>query len=710
MLESRFSKLSDEQLKEVAGGNFSSILADMSDEELASIAGSPSTPIEEPKPKPSGYLNQFAKGARNTAVGLASALDIPTAAIGAPIKALTGQDYYLPSEAVAKGIDWATDDYTKPSTEGERVAASITEAIASMPTLSGAGKTIVKNAPKALKHIGRFMQSGNVATPTNVAANAVTSGVIQKRMEQTNNPTEAFLLGAGAGTLVHGGAKFARPKPFATTIGEITGIKPEMVDKFNQAGLGDLKTVADVTNNKWTKIAQTGTSKLPFAPENLSNIYKARPAKIASELGIENPMSKQEFGEYGKQVINETQNKYNTHANKLREDIVKHIDSPKGNLVSISEPLRFLQNKRKALKTPERIAKFDASPSGHFLKELQSMGMQNHDPYTPASRSLVPFGDLDDVRREVGALAKNHFDIAASADKGNLKKLYGTISEGLGKHFDGLGKGAGESWREYNSYWSKYKDKIVPHINSMSTAGSKSDIGIFDSLYSNIKRGGEKANILLENIPKKEKKDKVVSTIFHELGQTRQNEFSPIEFAKNFKSLDPHVQDVLLSHYGKTREPKVRALIESIDMMKATLAEANHSGTASHSLLYNTIATGATAAGGVLTGSAAGLSAVSSLGTLGAAWIGASGLNKYIFGNPKFIDAASFGLKIKNKAQLPLWFNKLEHVGVPKSKIEALRSAYTKLKKEDIAQNKSGLNKSISRSSMNMFNREKGEE
>lgn len=644
-----------------------------------------------------------AQTARNIASGVAGIADLPMLPVHLSMMA-KGINPQTISGAVGDTIDSLTGGYTKPETKGEKIAESVVQSIGSMKPTAGAAKGILNVAKNAdlskllstpLKYLSKFASIGNEHTASNIAATAAASGLTRKEIEEGAALPAALLIGnlGGASTgkvlkaLGVGGAKTLKDIPkkvgisAAAGAGKFLGLDPRMVKVMNKAGFKESKTVGDVSKYPFIKTAQHWTAKAPFVDDSFKKTYEKRPQEYYNTLGIKKPKTNIELGKKTNETIDKIYADHDIETQRLRENFQHHL-STQSDLVDISSTIDNLKQERHGFKTNTGKEMFDNSLAGTYLKQIEKLAHENKvnkfnvvTGVTYNKGNKVPFKEATQIKSEIDkdiSSAKG-FDQRSTADIGALKYLRGSLSKDIENHFGTL-EGEGKSaYKKYNKHYADFAQHHKPHLNELKASLRGDATGLTDLLKkSAISKGGEKVNSILSHLDSPSEKRDFVSDIFNHLSLDKQNEVSPSLFAKNFKSLEPEVQDMLLKGYGGNAN-KVHALIEAIDLSKDTMKHANFSNTAAHNQMSDIMKLVGRATSGALGGGAYTLGADPL--TIGATYLASYGLGKGLMNNQKFIDAAAYGLTIKNKAQIPIWINKLEGV-LPKDVMKGVRTTY----------------------------------
>lgn len=599
-------------------------------------------------------------------------------------------------DKIAHGIDDLTGGYTAPQTEGEQAFETIGRAVSSSLGTGGAGaaskfagKVLMKKglgkAGQAATKIGRGLQVGNLPTASNVAGHA---GGAYAMHETLARDPEAYLKALASASIGGMGGQYAGKLGSKLLKGDLKnqslrgagsalGIEPEKIESFKEAGI--TPTVGGVSDYKLIKHGENASSNLYLAGEPLNKIYKNRPGEFLKSLDIENgnTLSKEQIGFKAKEALDKVEEFSNLETERLHSKAFEHLDLPdaedlkrmrqvdpdlasaaqkiRKDKIDINPTLKKFEQELNSLETGSEKKEFKKSPIGKYVERLKKSSIDGE----------IPFRALDRIRKDLGAKTRPDFGLISVEEKGLLKHLYGNISEDVNAHFEKLGGKALENWQEYKNYYKNYKEMDVPHINKLLKEGKKDPSEIFNSFATDLEHGGNRLKQISKGMDSGSKKQ-IFDSLTLYLGKNAESEFSPQQWAKKVKNLEPEVQRVYtdLISSNPAVQKKVPSLIEAASNMKEL---SNTSGTALHNALYGYI----TDAGRLITGD------VTALAKPLGGWLMAWGFNKKILANQNFIDSVYKAQKLKNKMQIPIFIKSLEKIpGMPESVVKQARKAY----------------------------------
>lgn len=635
-------------------------------------------------------LKFTAKTARNVASGAAGIADFPMLPIHLAMMA-KGIEPQTITGAVADTIDSLTGGYTKPQTKGENIAESVFQTLGGMRPTQKAAKAAIdiaksgaipKILSKPLGFLGKFAGVGNEMTASNIAANAASSAIVRKEIEEGASPLQAMLMGTvagtaagkGVGSLAFNGAKKVSDIPKSAALGaaagagNLLGIDPRLVQTMNKAGFKDSKTVGDVSKFKSTKVFQHILSSGPFMDDVFQKQYAKRPDEFYKVLGIESPKTQLELGNDTIKMIDNIAKKHNLKTKDLRNKFTGHLTDQNKN-VDVSNTLSTFGKIRKDLDND--VAEdflFDNTQTGTFFKKLEQMTPKNKSKKDSASsvfnaymghkpeinveplKKKVSFKAVEGLRTAANDAAAQEYGKLSDLQGGRLKYFARNLSNDMDNHFKNLEGDALKDWRNYNDYYSTFTNDTTPNLNHLKNELSNRTISVADTLKGVVAKEGDKPFNIMSHIDDPAQRREFVSNIFNELATNNKNEVSPMFFVDNYKKLQPEVKAMLLKGYGKDAK-KIDHLIEAVDLTKATMKLANFSNSGTH---INLAKAGSQLVAAVTSGSIIGVS--NTLAGIGLGY----GLSKGLMANPKFIDAVAYASKMKNKTQAPFAINKLD--------------------------------------------------
>ena len=298
-----------------------------------------------------------AKGIRNIATLPGTLLDLPLMPANLTMGAL-GKETYVPSQMIGGAIDKATQGYTRPETNREKVQEAVTQTVGPMPVLKGIGASMASQGSKLINKPGKFIEASNALTPQNVLATGAGAAGAQQYLN--SNPQGGMLGATGVGLLSSLAGNKAgknidllhRPSAAMARMFHVNPNKVanQLVD--TQTGKYIPSTLADISDSEGIKLAQHALGKTPF----LGNIVKkARYSPLEAEknnlnkIGFNNALNTEETGELalkGAKKHKEYIGNEVSRREKLIEEGLKPYASPYPSKKPSLEDLEKLERKK----------------------------------------------------------------------------------------------------------------------------------------------------------------------------------------------------------------------------------------------------------------------------------------------------------------------------------------------------------------------------
>lgn len=620
------------------------------------------------EPESSTIGQSLARGAKNTLAGALDVADLLATPIREGVnlgsKAI-GSDYRMQpmAQMTSEGIDEATEGYTKAHTPTQKVEESVMRGIGSMAPGFGVGSLLAKGAGKLAQGIGGALKGANAPNVANVASTAATSGIMQHHLNE--NP-EDVLGAAGLGILgglgTSGIIRGIRPKTIAATAGSKLGIIPEKVEDFIEAGINP--TLADVSNSKFTKGLSHIAGYTPGSTNKMHNAKELQRSQVLDALGHpEDALSKSEASALVSEGANATRKAANAKHANMFETLEKDIQRLPDRSIELNKTFQAAGD----IGAHVDAKKFAKTPVGKLSNELLAKVNNGSIDYYSAKNIL---DDINDAVTTHGLIGKS--------SQGKLKHLSNALSSdidaSLGSKLEGLDPAAFQNWKEARHTYRDYATHEIPKLNELLKSDKKGATEAFYNMMTNVRRGGEKAKIALKELPL-DSRNNLIESMHHRLGETK-NGFSPLKWAREFKTLEPNVKSTLTSNLTKEGRHKLDAIVDTIDHLKSTIAEANTSHTAHHTAIQREMTALGAAGAAALTGHFG--PAVAVIGTMAGARATAEMLT-----NPRLINWMYRGMKMKHLGQFEAHLSMLKSIdGVNQQMIRSATTLQKYLREE----------------------------
>lgn len=587
------------------------------------------------KGSPEGsYLRMAAQIPRNIASGVMGLGDLASMATNYGLrKAGVNYQFGYPGEEVARGIDTLTGGYTTPQTSGERLAESGTKAIADTLAQAATGAGLAGTAVKGAAKLGRGLAKINPTNPAALAATGAgaTAGQAYNEANPSNGNNLENLAGSlGAGLAADIGTRTALGALNPRSMANVLKINPKNVEAFH--GMGVSPTLGQASEHPLIKSAENTIKNVGLTSE-LRNATAKQYKHILETLG---PGAKglahteQEAGKNIKSAFEEYGKKASDITEKLKKQYMKKVAKAPTNLIDVTDSLNYFEKLEHELGTETAKSELKNTAIGKQYESLRKKALEN--------RGTVPLNDLEEFRRTLfDEISKGEL---GTVSKGRLTQLRSKLNDDIKDYMQGIG--ASKEWNRYNKFYSQWAEKRKPYIVEAREVPNFEANRIFDS----IGHSGDLDRSLLDTVYASQKKTtqkETLDALIQKMGK-KGNEYDSHLLAKRFSKQPKETQDLLLKPLSSPMKKKFESVIDSIDKMKELAAYGNPSRTAyTQYSIEGTKMLGAT-----------GLSALMGHSPTDAFWAYALGsaftvaISKGMFANPKFINWAYKGTKIKN--------------------------------------------------------------
>ena len=393
-----------------------------------------------------------------------------------------------------------------------------------------------------------FMLLGEVAVPELAGVpSAVSRAVRQPGVLNTK---------VGAFTNVRGGAIPMSEKQAAAQAAQDLGITPTLS-----------------MNNRTAGVLETTLANAPFSAGSINRAQDRTVSQMgdaftqASErLGT--PTTREGAGEALKSGAESFVNKFEEKSSKLYNQLDSEIGF--NSFVTAPRSIAVLEEITKnASKYPE-IDKFLKKPI--FAKILRDLEVDG-------SLNALPYEALKDLRSTIGKSIGSFSGVMSDLDQGQLKKLYGALSQDLELAARSAGPKALNAYTRANNYYSAGQSRIENALKNVLKADTEkkayNDI-VAMTLEASPKGSTKKLLQLKKSLPQ-DQWATVSATIIRKLGETPPQrsgapdatdfaEFNPANFLTNWNKMDNSAKTVLLSGNApasvKTELDKLAQVVE----------------------------------------------------------------------------------------------------------------------------------------------------
>ena len=392
----------------------------------------------------------------------------------------------------------------------------------------------------------------------------------------------ANAVGQRAGDLIEVAGKTAISKG----AGLVRKGSDEIYKVFQESGVQPM--AAAVSGSRTLQGIEQALSKLPAS----ADIIGEAATKTIDDMGkyalsIVNKLSPAEgremVGAGVKSGIKEFVTKFKNTGNKLYDKIDEFI--PAGKRIDASNFKSVLDDTLSQFKADPEFAAMLDSP---FIKSLRKAQQASKD-------GTVSYGTLKALRTRIGN-SLDDASLISDTSQAELKRLYGALSDDMGRAAAESGEGGLKAYQRANAYWNAGRSRIDDVLKPVTDKAFNQDV--FQAIMSGSKSGAEKLRGIKKSIPPAEW-NKVVAQQIREMGRATPGAqdvtgelFSPATFLTNFSKLPKETQKALFSNRQYIGLGKA---IDNLTTMSAALKDttkmANTSGTAQQ-LMYMNLLTG----------------------------------------------------------------------------------------------------------------------
>lgn len=392
----------------------------------------------------------------------------------------------------------------------------------------------------------------------------------------------ANAVGQRAGDLMEIGAKTAISK--GSQLAK-KGAK-EISEAFTQSGVSPM--AGAVSGSKTLQGIEQALSKLPASADIIGDAL----TKTLDDMGeyalkIIKRLSPTEGREMTGAAIKKGINKFVVQFKEKGSALYDKVDEfiPANSRIDVSNFRATLDDTLTQFSADPAFAKVLDSP---FIKSLKAAQKQSKD-------GTMSYGTLKALRSRVGN-ALDDRALVADTSQAELKRLYGALSDDMGRAAAESGEGALKAYERANAYWNAGRSRLDDVLKPVADKAFNQEV--FQAAMSGTKSGSEKLRAIKKSLPQKEW-DTLVAQQIREMGRATPGAqdvtgelFSPATFLTNFNKLSKDAQKTLFSNreyigLGKA----VDNLVTMSAALKDTSKMANTSGTAQQ-LMYMNILTG----------------------------------------------------------------------------------------------------------------------
>jgi len=462
---------------------------------------------------------------------------------------MAGSDYRV--GLASPRVDSALDaiGLPKPETTAEEYAGVASEFLSGGATPLKAGERLAAYAPKAVSAVGETLASN----PLNQAVSAVAGGLGLEAADQAGmSPLEQMGVSALA-SLTPSAAQVAGP---ALVRGGFRGRSPELLRENigSFEGAGAEPSVGQAAQNRRTQAAESFLSRTPGG----AGVMSSKATRQADEVGqfVESTVNQTARRANPERAGIEVErgiagdggfvNRFTAKAKELYDAVDQYINP--------EQPIA-LNNTKQVFETPSAMAESAPNVSrklrSNFIEDLGLALDDDVEAYINANGfEGLPYAAVKQIRTEVGRRL-NNLSLIDDATKGELKQLYGALSEDLTEAARMNGDGAFRAAKRADQYWKAGRERVdlIERVINKNGGPEK----IFSALMSGTKDGATVLRTVMKSLRPEERKW-VSATVIRRMGKATPGQqdaggdkFSLSTYLTNWSKLSPEAKGVLLS-------------------------------------------------------------------------------------------------------------------------------------------------------------------
>jgi hypothetical protein len=478
----------------------------------------------------------------------------------------------------------------KAQTTGERVLEAGAETAGEALATMGAGQVLAgaKYAPKAVKALGGLLK----AEPAMQVAQSASGGMAQQAAE------EAGAGGVGQ-TIAGAGGAIAPSLPAIARAGVTSAARgfasPETVLENIQAmrGAGTEATLGQATGAKPIQYLESALGITPGASGYMAKKGAEQQAQIGSkieQISQELAPSATELSA-GSKIRRGLKDVFLPEARKVQDELYADVDKyiPKNSAVDLSDTKNLINQLTAPLQGLEATSKSNLV-TNNTIKELMS-GLN----IDLASGNKIPIESVRILRSRIGdQLGK--FQMDSDFPRTELLRIYGTLSDDIGKVVETAGPAAKLAKQTADEYTKKLHDKmdlLQPIIDKATPER------IFNAAM-----GGQKADTtilgtVMDALPQEAKRE-FVSAFLNKMGRAVSstqdvagNVFSTETFLTNWDKLRGSPKELLFGNFGQSFKNDMDKIAKATSIMRTGSQQyRNPSGTGQRVVAAGTIGAG----------------------------------------------------------------------------------------------------------------------
>ena len=522
---------------------------------------------------------------------------------------------------------FTTAGFPEPETPLERVGQDIQRAAVGGAAPIATGATLATRATSPVtRGVGAALAEGPAIQGVSAATGAGSAGAVRESGGTQGQQTLAGLIGGLSPSVVAGTTRAAAQRGLRGGEEGRQAVE-ETIGAFERAGT--TPTVGQATQGRVAQATESLLSRTPGSAGRItSNAQRqaddiaARVERIADDLAPKATAERAgrtiEVGLTGRQGFVQ---RFQDRASSLYDDVDQHVNTNAP--ASLDSTQAFLSQKGAPIPGAEATSELLSSP---FLNKVRTALTSDLE-----SGAGLPYSTVKALRSRVGEKI-NSMSLIDDVSKGDLKRLYGALSDDLTRFAENQGPAAARSATRANNFYKGGIRRVEDIERVVNKNGGPEKI--FQGVIAGTKEGATTLRTVMKSL-KPEEQRMVSAAVVRRMGKATPGQqdvsgeaFSVETFLTNWAKLSPEARGTLFGRFG----PEFKKNMDSLASLASNIRQGsgvfrNPSGTQQAITLQ-------TAAGGSAFMAFMGQPKVAAaiLGTTGA-----SNLTARLMTNPKFV-------------------------------------------------------------------------
>jgi len=501
--------------------------------------------------KSPGALADFAAGLVNLGIGGFSAVGEFLGDKPIDVRLPTSSAEVIGRELTAAGLPVA-------ETPLERIGEDI-QGAALLAALPIKGGELLKTATSPVtRGVGTTLAGGPAVQGVSAVAGSGASGTVR---EAGGTPTQQTVAGLTAALTPGVGIPVAQSVVRGTLRGTAPQALQENIATFTRAGTAP--TLAQGTQGRIAQATESFLAKVPGGAGRIaSNAQKqaddvaARVERIADDLSPK--VTAERAGRAIEKGIKGFVERFKAKASRLYDDVDKHVDT---NLpVKLGSTQTFLRTTTAPVAGAEQTSQLLSSK---FLDDIAKA--LDTDLQTALAQGVdgIPYSSIKALRSRVGEKLSN-LSLIDDASKGDLKRLYGALSDDLSTFAATQGDDAVRATRRADAFYRAGRNRIDEVERVINKNGGPEKI--FNAALSGTKEGATTLRTVMKSL-KPDEQRMVAAAVVRRMGKATPGQqdvsgevFSINTFLTNWARLSPEARGTLFSRFGPKFSKNMQAL------------------------------------------------------------------------------------------------------------------------------------------------------